>query len=168
MAILIYKNLMKGYFAHKSKVVVLSKQDPFPKLNGKPVNAQVIILLQEDITSMHVADSDGTIYPGFPCICVEKQTRQHNVSFICLWRDPYYVSYLTWAKYRIFQILGTNLILYGRLFCLYLCSTLHHLLIMKQGYDVKEAYQVTSIVPRILNTIGAWQECQWTSNYSVI
>ncbi|XP_078447782.1 proteasome family protein isoform X1 [Wolffia australiana] len=37
MAILIYKNLMKGYFAHKSKVVVLSKQDPFPKLNGKPV-----------------------------------------------------------------------------------------------------------------------------------
>ncbi|CAA6656575.1 unnamed protein product [Spirodela intermedia] len=30
MAILIYKNLMKGYFAHKSKVVVLSKQDPFP------------------------------------------------------------------------------------------------------------------------------------------
>lgn len=39
MAILIYKNLMKGYFAHKSKVVVLSKQDPFPKLNGKPVNA---------------------------------------------------------------------------------------------------------------------------------
>ncbi|XP_042056913.1 enhanced ethylene response protein 5-like isoform X2 [Salvia splendens] len=39
MAILIYKNLMKGYFAHKSKVVVVSKQDPFPKLNGKPVNA---------------------------------------------------------------------------------------------------------------------------------
>ncbi|MED6216479.1 Enhanced ethylene response protein 5 [Stylosanthes scabra] len=39
MAILIYKNLMKGYFAHKSKVVVLSKQDPFPKLNGKPVNS---------------------------------------------------------------------------------------------------------------------------------
>ncbi|KAI9123000.1 hypothetical protein K1719_005889 [Acacia pycnantha] len=38
MAILIYKNLMKGYFAHKSKVVVLSKQDPFPKLNGKPVS----------------------------------------------------------------------------------------------------------------------------------
>ncbi|XP_058069304.1 enhanced ethylene response protein 5 [Magnolia sinica] len=38
VAILIYKNLMKGYFAHKSKVVVLSKQDPFPKLNGKPVN----------------------------------------------------------------------------------------------------------------------------------
>ncbi|CAL1372141.1 unnamed protein product [Linum trigynum] len=37
VAILIYKNLMKGYFAHKSKVVVLSKQDPFPKLNGKPV-----------------------------------------------------------------------------------------------------------------------------------
>lgn len=39
MAILIYKNLVKGYFAHKNKVVVLSKQDPFPKLNGKPVNS---------------------------------------------------------------------------------------------------------------------------------
>ncbi|XP_031489233.1 enhanced ethylene response protein 5 isoform X2 [Nymphaea colorata] len=39
MAILIHKNLMKGYFAHKSKVVVLSKQDPFPKLNGRPVNS---------------------------------------------------------------------------------------------------------------------------------
>lgn len=39
MSILIYKNLMKGYFAHKSKVVVLSKQDPFPKLNGKPVSS---------------------------------------------------------------------------------------------------------------------------------
>lgn len=39
MAILIYKNLVKGYFAHKSKVVVLSKQDPFPKLIGKPVNS---------------------------------------------------------------------------------------------------------------------------------
>ncbi|KAI3422910.1 PCI domain-containing protein [Psidium guajava] len=39
VAILIHKNLVKGYFAHKSKVVVLSKQDPFPKLNGKPVNA---------------------------------------------------------------------------------------------------------------------------------
>uniref|UniRef100_A0A2N9EP71 PCI domain-containing protein n=1 Tax=Fagus sylvatica TaxID=28930 RepID=A0A2N9EP71_FAGSY len=39
MSILIYKNLVKGYFAHKSKVVVLSKQDPFPKLNGKPVNS---------------------------------------------------------------------------------------------------------------------------------
>lgn len=39
MAILIYKNLVKGYFAHKSKVVVLSKQDPFPKLNGKPVHS---------------------------------------------------------------------------------------------------------------------------------
>ncbi|KAL5572489.1 hypothetical protein UlMin_022086 [Ulmus minor] len=37
VAILIHKNLVKGYFAHKSKVVVLSKQDPFPKLNGKPV-----------------------------------------------------------------------------------------------------------------------------------
>lgn len=37
MACLIYKNLIKGYFAHKSKVLVLSKQDPFPKLNGKPV-----------------------------------------------------------------------------------------------------------------------------------
>ncbi|KAJ0971629.1 hypothetical protein J5N97_019588 [Dioscorea zingiberensis] len=34
VAILIYKNLMKGYFAHKSKVVVLRKQDPFPKLNS--------------------------------------------------------------------------------------------------------------------------------------
>lgn len=39
MSILIYRNLMKGYFAHKSKVVVLSKQDPFPKLNGKPVGS---------------------------------------------------------------------------------------------------------------------------------
>ncbi|KAM1047096.1 hypothetical protein EV1_026247 [Malus domestica] len=39
VAILIYQNLVKGYFAHKSKVVVLSKQDPFPKLNGKPVNS---------------------------------------------------------------------------------------------------------------------------------
>ncbi|XP_059433560.1 enhanced ethylene response protein 5 [Corylus avellana] len=39
MAILIYKNLVKGYFAHKSKVVVLSKQDPFPKLNGKPIES---------------------------------------------------------------------------------------------------------------------------------
>eukprot|EP00252_Welwitschia_mirabilis_P013204 TRINITY_DN29129_c0_g1_i1.p1 TRINITY_DN29129_c0_g1~~TRINITY_DN29129_c0_g1_i1.p1 ORF type:complete len:417 (-),score=82.48 TRINITY_DN29129_c0_g1_i1:84-1334(-) len=39
MAILIHKNLMKGYFSHKSKVVVLSKQDPFPKLNGRPVNS---------------------------------------------------------------------------------------------------------------------------------
>ncbi|CAN6880472.1 unnamed protein product [Brassica oleracea] len=39
MTILIYKNLVKGYLAHKSKVVVLSKQDPFPKLNGKPVGS---------------------------------------------------------------------------------------------------------------------------------
>ncbi|KAK1297752.1 hypothetical protein QJS10_CPB15g01727 [Acorus calamus] len=39
VAILIYKNLIKGYFAHKSKVVVLSKHDPFPKLSGKPVNS---------------------------------------------------------------------------------------------------------------------------------
>ncbi|WCJ42670.1 PCI domain-containing protein 2 [Euphorbia peplus] len=39
VAILIYKNLAKGYFAHKSRVVVLSKQDPFPKLNGKPVSS---------------------------------------------------------------------------------------------------------------------------------
>ncbi|KAF8400984.1 hypothetical protein HHK36_014287 [Tetracentron sinense] len=39
VAILIYKNLVKGYFAHKSKVVVLSKQDPFPELNGKPVDS---------------------------------------------------------------------------------------------------------------------------------
>lgn len=39
MAILIHKNLMKGYFSHKSKVVVLSKQDPFPKLSGRPVNS---------------------------------------------------------------------------------------------------------------------------------
>ncbi|KAF2302693.1 hypothetical protein GH714_001184 [Hevea brasiliensis] len=39
VAILINKNLVKGYFAHKSKVAVLSKQDPFPKLNGKPVNS---------------------------------------------------------------------------------------------------------------------------------
>ncbi|KAJ8461482.1 hypothetical protein OPV22_034408 [Ensete ventricosum] len=39
VAILIYKNLTKGYIAHKSKVVVLSKQDPFPKLNGKPIGS---------------------------------------------------------------------------------------------------------------------------------
>ncbi|CAL9127078.1 PAM [Musa troglodytarum] len=39
VAILIYKNLIKGYIAHKSKVVVLSKQDPFPKLNGKPIGS---------------------------------------------------------------------------------------------------------------------------------
>ncbi|KAJ4849139.1 Enhanced ethylene response protein 5 [Turnera subulata] len=39
VATLIFKNLVKGYFAHKSKVVVLSKQDPFPKLNGKPVSS---------------------------------------------------------------------------------------------------------------------------------
>jgi hypothetical protein len=39
MALLIHKNLVKGYFAHKSKVGVLSKQDPFPKLKGKPVNS---------------------------------------------------------------------------------------------------------------------------------
>ncbi|GAB2219672.1 hypothetical protein Droror1_Dr00007309 [Drosera rotundifolia] len=39
VAMLIYKNLVKGYFAHKSKVLVLSKQDPFPKLNGKPVSS---------------------------------------------------------------------------------------------------------------------------------
>lgn len=39
MSILIYKNLMKGYYAHKNKVVVLSKQDPFPKLKGKPVSS---------------------------------------------------------------------------------------------------------------------------------
>ncbi|KAG7568065.1 hypothetical protein ISN45_Aa04g009020 [Arabidopsis thaliana x Arabidopsis arenosa] len=39
MTILIYKNLVKGYLAHKSKVVVLSKQDHFPKLNGKPVSS---------------------------------------------------------------------------------------------------------------------------------
>ncbi|GAA0155759.1 hypothetical protein LIER_13416 [Lithospermum erythrorhizon] len=39
MSILIYKNLVKGYFAHKSKVAVLSKQDPFPRLNGKPVSS---------------------------------------------------------------------------------------------------------------------------------
>ena len=31
MAVMIYKSLMKGYFSHKSKVVVLSKADPFPK-----------------------------------------------------------------------------------------------------------------------------------------
>ncbi|EFJ28148.1 hypothetical protein SELMODRAFT_91805 [Selaginella moellendorffii] len=35
MAILIHKALMKGYFSHKSRVVVLSKQDPFPKLAGR-------------------------------------------------------------------------------------------------------------------------------------
>ncbi|KAL8136511.1 hypothetical protein V2J09_002512 [Rumex salicifolius] len=39
VAILIFKNLVKGYFAHKSKVAVLSKQDPFPKLKGKPVGS---------------------------------------------------------------------------------------------------------------------------------
>ncbi|KMZ70206.1 putative PCI domain-containing protein [Zostera marina] len=44
ISILIYKNLMKGYFAHKSKVVVLSKQGPFPSLNESTSNAQEIIL----------------------------------------------------------------------------------------------------------------------------
>ncbi|RWW80358.1 hypothetical protein BHE74_00011298 [Ensete ventricosum] len=39
VAILIYKNLTKGYIAHKSKVLVLRKQDPFPKLNGKPIGS---------------------------------------------------------------------------------------------------------------------------------
>nr|XP_010912927.1 enhanced ethylene response protein 5-like [Elaeis guineensis] len=39
MTILIHKNLIKGHYAHKSKVVVLSKQDPFPRLDGKPVNS---------------------------------------------------------------------------------------------------------------------------------
>ncbi|KAJ4917666.1 Uncharacterized protein Rs2_03216 [Raphanus sativus] len=39
MTILIYKSLVKVYLAHKSKVVVLSKQHPFPKLNGKPVGS---------------------------------------------------------------------------------------------------------------------------------
>ncbi|KAL2475622.1 proteasome family protein [Abeliophyllum distichum] len=38
VSILIYKNLMKGILL-TSKVVVLSKQDPFPKLNGKPVTS---------------------------------------------------------------------------------------------------------------------------------
>eukprot|EP00850_Spirogloea_muscicola_P009164 SM000051S17524 [mRNA] locus=s51:81339:84085:- [translate_table: standard] len=31
VATLIYKSFMRGYFSHKSKVVVLSKQDPFPR-----------------------------------------------------------------------------------------------------------------------------------------
>lgn len=35
MAILIHKNYMKGYFSHKSKVVVLSKVDPFPNLAAR-------------------------------------------------------------------------------------------------------------------------------------
>ncbi|KAG0625477.1 hypothetical protein M758_2G058400 [Ceratodon purpureus] len=35
MAILIYRNYVKGYFSHKSKVVVLSKQDPFPSLTTR-------------------------------------------------------------------------------------------------------------------------------------
>ncbi|KAI4379536.1 hypothetical protein MLD38_005817 [Melastoma candidum] len=39
VAILIHRNLVKGYFAHKSKFVVLSKQDPFPRLTGKPVDS---------------------------------------------------------------------------------------------------------------------------------
>ncbi|CAH2080227.1 unnamed protein product [Thlaspi arvense] len=39
MMMLIHKNLVKGYLANKSKVVVLSKQDPFPKLCGKPVGS---------------------------------------------------------------------------------------------------------------------------------
>ncbi|KAL3702003.1 hypothetical protein R1sor_020025 [Riccia sorocarpa] len=38
MATLIHKNLMRGYLSHKSKVVVLSKQDPFPSLSGKPAS----------------------------------------------------------------------------------------------------------------------------------
>lgn len=35
MATLIFKGLIKGYFSHKSKVAVLSKQDPFPSFTGK-------------------------------------------------------------------------------------------------------------------------------------
>ncbi|EHA8589070.1 putative Enhanced ethylene response protein 5 [Cocos nucifera] len=39
MTILIHNNLIKGYYAHKSKVIILSKQNPFPRLNGKPLNS---------------------------------------------------------------------------------------------------------------------------------
>lgn len=35
MATLIHKSMMRGYLSHKSKVVVLSKQDPFPLAVGK-------------------------------------------------------------------------------------------------------------------------------------
>ncbi|KAL4592165.1 hypothetical protein LXL04_005151 [Taraxacum kok-saghyz] len=31
LSILIYTNMVKGYFGHKCKVAVLSKHDPFPK-----------------------------------------------------------------------------------------------------------------------------------------
>eukprot|EP00897_Mesotaenium_endlicherianum_P006031 jgi/Mesen1/5456/ME000273S04703 len=34
-ATMIYKSLIKGYFSHKSKVVVLSKQDAFPRLTAR-------------------------------------------------------------------------------------------------------------------------------------
>eukprot|EP00270_Netrium_digitus_P005018 TRINITY_DN16533_c0_g1_i1.p1 TRINITY_DN16533_c0_g1~~TRINITY_DN16533_c0_g1_i1.p1 ORF type:complete len:410 (+),score=100.71 TRINITY_DN16533_c0_g1_i1:54-1232(+) len=35
-ATMIHKGFIKGYFSHRSKVVVLSKQDPFPKFSAKP------------------------------------------------------------------------------------------------------------------------------------
>ncbi|KAH8942731.1 hypothetical protein BDL97_13G009100 [Sphagnum fallax] len=39
MAILIHRNFIKGYFSHKSKVVVLSKQDAFPVLSARPLTS---------------------------------------------------------------------------------------------------------------------------------
>eukprot|EP00271_Cylindrocystis_brebissonii_P021880 TRINITY_DN8136_c0_g1_i3.p1 TRINITY_DN8136_c0_g1~~TRINITY_DN8136_c0_g1_i3.p1 ORF type:complete len:263 (-),score=63.09 TRINITY_DN8136_c0_g1_i3:596-1384(-) len=38
-ATLIHKGLLKGYFSHKSKVVVLSKQEPFPRLLASAAGA---------------------------------------------------------------------------------------------------------------------------------
>lgn len=68
MTILIYKNLVKGYLAHKSKVVVLSKQDPFPKLNGKPVGSQ-----------LHV---QALQIPGYFCCCIKKSCLNSSLNLI--------------------------------------------------------------------------------------
>jgi hypothetical protein len=37
MAILSHRNIVKGYFSHESKVLVLSKQDAFPVLSARPL-----------------------------------------------------------------------------------------------------------------------------------
>ncbi|CAK9278398.1 unnamed protein product [Sphagnum jensenii] len=37
MAILSHRNIIKGYFSHESKVLVLSKQDAFPVLSARPL-----------------------------------------------------------------------------------------------------------------------------------
>lgn len=87
IAILIYKNLVKGYFAHKSKVVVLSKQDPFPKLNGKPVSAQVLIrhviemLQSQDLLSYAICN-----FHARHCLCciMELLSTKYMQHFRCM------------------------------------------------------------------------------------